>query len=165
MCHLHGEKGRLLKLSFFCSAALNCIKNTSFPDKYFSSVILSSCRVATFARAHRASNPSPPALSAAPMFSRGFGYELSLSLSKALESESDSNPSPPAHSAVPMFNREFGYEPLTKTQVQAQSASYNLEVRICGLCHSSPETPDQLIFMFWIQIRGEQFEFEAMWGK
>ena len=137
----------------------------SFPDKYFSSVILSSCRVATFARAHRASNPSPPAHSAVPMFYRGFGYELSLSLSKALESESASNPSPAAHSAVPMFNKGFGYELLPKTQVPAQSASYNLEVRICGLCHSSPETPDQLIFMFWIQIRGEQFEFEAMWGK
>ena len=46
--------------------------------------------VVPFARAHRASNPSPPAHSAAPMFYRGFGYELSLSLSKALESESDS---------------------------------------------------------------------------
>ena len=79
-----------LEVFFFALLHWIVSKNMSFPDKYFSSVILSSCRVATFARAHRASNPSPPARSAAPMFYRGFGYELSLSLSKALESESDS---------------------------------------------------------------------------
>lgn len=120
------------------------------------SVILSSCRVATFARAHRASNPSPPAHSAAPMFYRGFGYELSLSLSKVLESESASNPSPPARSAVPNKFRLKALHTILK--------SGSVDCAIVLLTQEN-ETPDQLIFMFWIQIRGEQFEYEAMWGK